>query len=73
VPVYVQNLLIDRQGVLKIADFGLARTYRMPLRTYTHEIVTLWCARVCPPLWSFPFAVASAWGHACVTRESFVR
>ncbi|KAI9894415.1 MAG: Cyclin-dependent kinase catalytic subunit [Vezdaea aestivalis] len=37
-----QNLLIDREGNLKIADFGLARAYGVPLRTYTHEVVTLW-------------------------------
>ena len=37
-----QNLLIDRQGNLKLADFGLARAFGVPLRTYTHEVVTLW-------------------------------
>ncbi|GAA5825786.1 hypothetical protein JCM11251_000368 [Rhodosporidiobolus azoricus] len=37
-----QNLLIDTQGNLKIADFGLARAFGVPLRTYTHEIITLW-------------------------------
>ncbi|KAI5480502.1 cell division control protein Cdc2 [Pseudohyphozyma bogoriensis] len=37
-----QNLLIDKSGNLKIADFGLARAFGIPLRTYTHEIVTLW-------------------------------
>ncbi|GAA5991467.1 hypothetical protein JCM5350_001621 [Sporobolomyces pararoseus] len=37
-----QNLLIDRSGNLKIADFGLARAFGVPLRTYTHEIITLW-------------------------------
>lgn len=37
-----QNLLIDRDGNLKIADFGLARAFGVPLRTYTHEVVTLW-------------------------------
>jgi len=37
-----QNLLIDREGNLKIADFGLARAFGVPLRTYTHEVVTLW-------------------------------
>jgi serine/threonine protein kinase len=26
----------------KIADFGLARSYSLPIRTYTHEVVTLW-------------------------------
>ncbi|BGP24383.1 Cyclin-dependent kinase catalytic subunit [Rhodotorula toruloides] len=37
-----QNLLIDKHGNLKIADFGLARAFGVPLRTYTHEIITLW-------------------------------
>ena len=37
-----QNLLIDRTGNLKLADFGLARAFGVPLRTYTHEVVTLW-------------------------------
>jgi serine/threonine protein kinase len=37
-----QNLLIDKEGSLKLADFGLARAIGIPVRTYTHEIVTLW-------------------------------
>lgn len=37
-----QNLLIDRHGHLKLADFGLARAFGIPTRTYTHEVVTLW-------------------------------
>ncbi len=37
-----QNLLIDSTGILKIADFGLARAFSIPLPQYTHEVVTLW-------------------------------
>ncbi|GBG27894.1 Cyclin-dependent kinase 3 [Hondaea fermentalgiana] len=37
-----QNLLIDRTGKLKLADFGLARAFGIPIRMYTHEVVTLW-------------------------------
>ncbi|KAJ6532805.1 kinase-like domain-containing protein [Mycena sp. CBHHK59/15] len=37
-----QNLLIDRAENLKLADFGLARAFGIPMRTYTHEVVTLW-------------------------------
>ncbi|XP_064419269.1 cyclin-dependent kinase 2-like isoform X1 [Latimeria chalumnae] len=37
-----QNLLINEIGDIKLADFGLARAFGVPLRTYTHEVVTLW-------------------------------
>jgi cyclin-dependent kinase 2 len=38
-----QNLLIDRSSnSLKLADFGLARAFGIPVRTFTHEVVTLW-------------------------------
>lgn len=37
-----QNVLINAEGVVKLADFGLARAYQLPLRPYTHEVVTLW-------------------------------
>ncbi|XP_068990301.1 cyclin-dependent kinase 1 isoform X2 [Neodiprion pinetum] len=37
-----QNLLIDKNGVIKVADFGLGRAFGIPVRVYTHEVVTLW-------------------------------
>ncbi|PHU09250.1 Cell division control protein 2 -like protein [Capsicum chinense] len=34
-----QNLLIDRRSnALKLADFGLARAFGIPVRTFTHEM-----------------------------------
>lgn len=36
------NLLINKQGVLKITDFGLAKTYGTPSRPMTHQVVTRW-------------------------------
>ena len=37
-----QNLLINREGILKLADFGLARAFGIPVKNFTHEVVTLW-------------------------------
>jgi len=37
-----QNILIDKKGSIRLADFGLARAFNVPIRTYTHEVVTLW-------------------------------
>ena len=37
-----QNLLIDRRtNALKLADFGLARAFGIPVRTFTHEVLFL--------------------------------
>ncbi|KAJ1653593.1 cyclin-dependent kinase 5 [Dispira simplex] len=37
-----QNLLINKRGQLKLADFGLARAFGIPVRSYSYEVVTLW-------------------------------
>ena len=38
-----QNLLLDETNLcLKIADLGLGRAFSIPVKSYTHEIVTLW-------------------------------
>lgn len=37
-----QNLLLNSQGTLKIADFGLSRVMSHPLKPLTKDIVTLW-------------------------------
>jgi serine/threonine protein kinase len=33
-----QNLLLDKNGNVKLADFGLARAFALPMKTYTHEV-----------------------------------
>jgi len=38
-----QNLLINKaKNELKLADFGLARSFGIPVRNKSHEVVTLW-------------------------------
>jgi cyclin-dependent kinase len=77
-----QNLLIDKEGNLKLADFGLARAFGVPLRVYTHEaipllltwsdlqIVTLWYR---PPevlLGSRQYSTAvDMWSIGCIFAE----
>jgi len=37
-----QNLLINKDGSLKLCDFGLARESLPSFHNYSHEVVTLW-------------------------------
>ena len=38
-----QNILVEKDGeIVKVADFGLARAFSIPIRPYTKEVLTLW-------------------------------
>ncbi|KAJ3070333.1 Cyclin-dependent kinase catalytic subunit [Podochytrium sp. JEL0797] len=65
-----QNLLIDQHGVLKMCDFGLARAVGIPLRTYTHEVVTLWYRSPEILLGSRHYSTAvDMWSIGCIFAE----
>ena len=34
--------MVSKEGILKLADFGLARASGIPVKSFTHEVVTLW-------------------------------
>ena len=65
-----QNILINRTGSLKLADFGLARTFSVPLRQYTHEVVTLWyrCPEILLGQPTYSMAV-DTWSAGCIFAE----
>ena len=64
-----QNLLVH-EGVLKLADFGLARAVGLPVRQYSNEVVTLWYR---PPdvlmgarIYNF---TVDSWSAGCIFAE----
>jgi len=65
-----QNLLIDSNMSLKIADFGLARAFSLPVPQYTHEVVTVWYRPLeillGSKLYSLP---VDLWGVGCILAE----
>ncbi|KAL0447432.1 UNVERIFIED_CONTAM: Cell division control protein 2A [Sesamum latifolium] len=70
-----QNLLIDRRtNALKLADFGLARAFGIPVRTFTHEVVTLWYRAPEILLGSRHYSTpVDVWSVGCIFAEMVTR
>ncbi|XP_063698795.1 cyclin-dependent kinase 4 [Culicoides brevitarsis] len=65
-----QNLLISSNELLKIADFGLAKTYDLEMRL-TSVVVTLWY-RAPEILLKMPYqSSVDIWSAACIIFEMF--
>jgi len=66
-----QNVLVDVSTMtLKLADFGLARSFSVPTRSYTPEVVTLWYRA--PELLLGQWTCSTSldiWSLACVIAE----
>ncbi|KAB2603482.1 serine/threonine-protein kinase [Pyrus ussuriensis x Pyrus communis] len=67
------NLLLDKSGMLKIADFGLANYYvQNPKRSLTNRVVTLWYRAPELLLGSTDYGVGiDLWSAGCVLAEMF--
>ncbi|KVI05206.1 hypothetical protein Ccrd_016525 [Cynara cardunculus var. scolymus] len=65
------NLLMDRKTLmLKIADLGLARAFTLPLKKYTHEILTLWYRAPEVLLGATHYSTAvDMWSVGCIFAE----
>jgi serine/threonine protein kinase len=69
-----QNLLINQLGYIKLADFGLARAFTVPLRNYTHEVVTLWYRAPEILLGSKFYSIAiDIWSLGCIIAEMMTK
>jgi len=65
-----QNLLINMEGELKLADFGLARGFGIPVKKYTHEVVTLWYRPPDVLMGSTKYSTqVDIWGVGCIFAE----
>ena len=52
---------------MKLADFGLARGFGIPVRKYTHEVVTLWYRPPDVLLGSTKYSTqVDMWGVGCI-------
>ncbi|XP_011207941.1 cyclin-dependent kinase 4 [Bactrocera dorsalis] len=67
-----QNLLISSQGHLKIADFGLAKTYDFEMKL-TSVVVTLWYRAPEVLLAQSYNSSVDIWSVACIIAEMFSR
>ncbi|ORC91637.1 putative cdc2-related kinase [Trypanosoma theileri] len=63
----------EESYILKLADFGLARTFEMPLLTYTREVMTLWYRAPEILLGEKHYTPAvDVWSLGCIVAEMIV-
>ncbi|KAK5052497.1 negative regulator of the PHO system [Exophiala bonariae] len=67
-----QNLLISTKGQLKLADFGLARAFGIPVNTFSNEVVTLWYRAPDVLLGSRTYNTSiDIWSAGCIMAEMY--
>ena len=67
-----QNVLVDASGNIKVADFGLARQYSIPIKKYTHEVVTVWYRAPEILLGSSEYTTSvDTWSLGCILAELY--
>jgi serine/threonine protein kinase len=66
-----QNVLVDmRSGRVKVADFGLARSFLPPCKAYTDKVVTLWYRAPELLLGARTYsALIDMWSMGCIMAE----
>jgi cyclin-dependent kinase 12/13 len=68
------NILVNRKGELKIADWGLARSWNSDLKRMTNPVITLWYR---PPELLLGYLIydgkVDMWSVGCIVAEMFRR
>jgi len=69
-----QNLLLDNEHNIKVADFGLARTFSIANRPYTEDAVTLWYRSPEILLGDSEYSLAvDVWSVGCIMGEILLK
>ncbi|KAJ5073529.1 cyclin-dependent-like kinase 5 [Anaeramoeba ignava] len=69
-----QNLLINKKGELKLADFGLARTFGIPVASFSKDVVTLWYRSPDVLLGNLRYGPAiDIWSAGCIFAEMYLK
>lgn len=64
------NLLIDDKGANSLADFGLDRAFRIQIRMWPHEVMTLWYPSLEMLLGSAPYSTPlDIWSIGTISPE----
>ncbi|TBT97838.1 protein kinase [Hamiltosporidium magnivora] len=66
-----QNILVTSNGILKIADFGLARNLNIDMPSYSSEVITLWyrSPELLVGCTTYSFYI-DMWSIGCIIAES---
>lgn len=65
-----QNILLNSNGELKLADFGLARAKSVPTKTFSDEVVSLWYRPPDVLLGNTNYGTSiDIWGVGCIFFE----
>eukprot|EP00929_Paragymnodinium_shiwhaense_P025533 TRINITY_DN15421_c0_g1_i1.p1 TRINITY_DN15421_c0_g1~~TRINITY_DN15421_c0_g1_i1.p1 ORF type:complete len:325 (-),score=52.19 TRINITY_DN15421_c0_g1_i1:221-1195(-) len=66
-----QNVLVELRTMrMVLADFGLARTFSLPLKVYSHDVVTLWYRAPEVLLGQFRYGPPiDIWSQGCILAE----
>lgn len=67
-----QNILVNARREVKVADFGLARSFGIPVNTFSNEVVTLWYRAPDVLLGSCSYSTSiDVWSLGCIVAEMY--
>lgn len=68
-----QNILVNKYGIIKIADFGLSVSTKIKMKMYSNDVVTLWyrSPELLNGIKNYSYEV-DMWSFGCIMLEIFL-